>query len=130
VIAPATQSLTLPILGMTCASCQHHVQAALSSAPGVQSAHVDLMANRATVVFDPTLATPQSLLDAVRGAGYDAVLPRTGQDAPSAPPTPEHSSLRVWATLSAGAAAMLLSMPLDSSMDSPDRALMDLLPWL
>ena len=129
-IAPATQSLTLPILGMTCASCQHHVQAALSSAPGVQSAHVDLMANRATVVFDPTLATPQSLLDAVRGAGYDAVLPRTGQGAPAAPPTPEHSSLRVWATLSAGAAAMLLSMPLDSSMDSPDRALMDLLPWL
>jgi Cu+-exporting ATPase len=50
---PATESLTLPVLGMTCASCQHHVEEALRSTAGVKSAHVDLMANRAQVVFDP-----------------------------------------------------------------------------
>ena len=54
--ASATESLTLPILGMTCASCQHHVEEALRSTAGVESARVDLMANRARVVFDPAIA--------------------------------------------------------------------------
>ena len=58
----ATESLTLPVLGMTCASCQHHVEEALSSAAGVQSAHVDLMANKATVVFDPASTDPEHLI--------------------------------------------------------------------
>ena len=56
--SPATESLTLPVLGMTCASCQHHVEEALRSTAGVESAHVDLMAHRASVVFDPAIATP------------------------------------------------------------------------
>jgi Cu+-exporting ATPase len=51
--SPATESLTLPILGMTCASCQHHVEEALRETAGVESAHVDLMANRASVDYDP-----------------------------------------------------------------------------
>ena len=58
---PATESLTLPVLGMTCASCQHHVEEALRSTAGVESAHVDLMAHRASVVFNP-LAAPEHWL--------------------------------------------------------------------
>ena len=57
---PATESLTLPVLGMTCASCQHHVEEALRSTAGVESARVDLIANRASVVFDPAVAAPAS----------------------------------------------------------------------
>ena len=63
---------------MTCASCQHHVEAALRATAGVESARVDLMAHRASVVFDPELAAPQQLVEAIRGAGYDAVVPRIG----------------------------------------------------
>jgi Cu+-exporting ATPase len=59
---------------MTCASCQHHVEEALRATAGVESAHVDLMAHRASVVFDPALAAPEQLVEAIRGAGYDAVL--------------------------------------------------------
>ena len=92
------------------------------------------MANRATVAFDPALATPESLLEAIRGAGYDAVLPRAAQDTTSTPPKADNANLRAWATLSAGIAAMLLSMPLsmqiDSTMGPLDHALMDMLPWL
>ena len=51
--AHTTESLTLPVLGMTCASCQHHVEEALRATAGVESARVDLMAHRASVVFDP-----------------------------------------------------------------------------
>jgi P-type Cu+ transporter len=118
---------------MTCASCQNHVEAALASTAGVQSAHVDLMANRASVVFDPALTAPVNLIEAIRGAGYDAVLPRA--DAAAAQPSSDDETTaaaarKAWVTLAAGAAAMLLSMPLDSEMGPLDRALMDIAPWL
>jgi len=128
---PATESLTLPILGMTCASCQHHVEEALRSTSGVKSAHVDLIANRAQVDYDPLIATPGALVEAVRAAGYDAVLPR-----PDAPAQSSSDSLtsgaehKAFATIIAGAVTMLLSMPLGMNEGSLDHALMGLLPWL
>lgn len=78
--ARTRESLTLPVLGMTCASCQHHVEEALRATAGLESARVDLMAHRASVVFDPALAAPAQLVEAIREAGYDAVLPREGDD--------------------------------------------------
>ena len=127
---PATESLTLPVLGMTCASCQHHVEEALRSVPGVESAHVDLMAHRASIVFDPAVAAPARLVEAIRGAGYDAVLPRLGESGQSPQDHTPDPARKAWVTLAAGAAAMFLSMPLGSDMGSLDRALMRVLPWL
>ena len=132
---PASESITLPVLGMTCASCQHHVEEALRATAGVESAHVDLMAHRASVVFNPALAAPQQLVEAIRGAGYDAVLPRTG-DSAAGPDHQDHreheaeSSRKALTTLIAGAAAMLLAMPLGSQMGTLDRVLMRASPWL
>jgi Cu+-exporting ATPase len=119
----------LPILGMTCASCQHHVEEALRTTTGVESAHVDLIANRATVLFDPAIAAPAQLVEAVRAAGYDAVLPRP--DALSATaPSISGAETKAYTTLIAGAAAMLLAMPLGTEMGSLDHLLMRLFPWL
>ena len=128
----STESLTLPVLGMTCASCQHHVEEALRSTVGVESARVDLMAHRASVVFDPALAAPEKLVEAIRGAGYDAVLPRaSGEDKQSERrETDSAATFRAWITLAAGAAAMLLSMPLSEKMSALDSLLMRVLPWL
>jgi Cu+-exporting ATPase len=132
----ATESLTLPVLGMTCASCQHHVEDALRATAGVESAHVDLMANRASVVFDPGVTAPTALVESIRAAGYDAVLPRAGSVAPDAAShAPTESDLKAWITLAAGAAAMLLAMPLGTmtsgkGMGGLDHALMRVLPWL
>ena len=129
--APATESLTLPILGMTCASCQHHVEEALRATAGVESAHVDLMAHRASVVFDPAMAAPEQLVEAIRGAGYDAVLPRPSDSAVAEDHDhADESARKAWVTLAAGATAMLLAMPLGSQMGALDHALMRLLPWL
>jgi len=129
----ATESLTLPVLGMTCASCQHHVETALLATSGVQSAHVDLMANRVSVEFDPATTSPTNLVEAIRAAGYDAVIPHSDA-APSQTSSNDAISAKAarkaWATLAAGAAAMLLGMPLDSAMGPLDHALMDLAPWL
>lgn len=125
---PPTESLTLPVIGMSCAACQHHVEEALRSAPGVESARVDLMAHRASVVFDPTIVQPQSLIDAIRDAGYDAVLPRPGEQ-------PEQtrdagSPVKALVTIVAGALAMIFAMPLGSEMGAVDHVLMDWMSWL
>jgi P-type Cu+ transporter len=129
--AQETESLTLPVIGMTCAACQHHVESALQETAGVKSAHVDLMANRANVVFDPERASAKELVEAIRGAGYDAVLPRAGNAVGQAPASVEaEAQAKAVATLVGGAMAMLLSMPLGNDMGPADNFLMHILPWL
>src|SRR4051812_49090545 len=119
---------------MTCAACQHHVEEALRSTEGVESARVDLMAHRASVVFDPDRAQPEKLVEAIREAGYDAVLPRAGvsggeQHQESAGAL-RRAWMKAWTMVVAGALAMLLAMPLGPEMGAVDHALMRALPWL
>ncbi|MFZ1084426.1 MAG: heavy metal translocating P-type ATPase [Terracidiphilus sp.] len=126
-----TESITLPVLGMSCAACQHHVEEALRATAGVESARVDLMAHRASVVFDPALLKPAQLVEAIRAAGYDAVLPHAdGSTQETKQSGYIEAERKAYATLIAGAAAMLLAMPLGEKMGSLDHALMRLLPWL
>jgi len=126
-----TASLTLPVIGMTCASCQHHVESALKETAGVKSAHVDLMANRALVEFDPAEASAERLVEAIRKAGYDAVLPHSGAAAPHGPkPSQGKTEMKAAATLIAGAIAMLVAMPIGTQMGTLDHLLMGTLPWL
>jgi Cu+-exporting ATPase len=128
------ETLTLPVLGMTCASCQRHVEQALRAAAGVDEARVDLMAHRANVVFDPAVARPEALVEAVRRAGYDAVLPRRDAKGSEGEKAAPELSRRAWTALVAGAVAMLLAMPLGmtpgAAMSLPDRLLMHAEPWL
>ena len=128
-----TETITFPVIGMTCASCQHHVESALSGVSGVESARVDLMANRATVAFEPESTNPANLLKAVREAGYDAVMPRPGESSSQPPPDNAllvNASVKAWITLVSGALAMLMAMPLDREMGPVDHALMRILPGL
>ena len=115
---------------MTCASCQRHVEEALRATAGVESVRVDLMAHRASVVFDPNLAAPGQLVDAIRRAGYDAVLPRPNEPAAAARDEDRSAARKALATIAAGAAAMLLSMPLGAEMGAMNRGLAHLAPWL
>ena len=50
--------LSLPVEGMTCASCVGRVERALKAIPGVQSAAVNLATERADVTFSAA-ADPQ-----------------------------------------------------------------------
>ena len=61
--------LTLPIQGMSCASCAGRVEKALTKVPGVQSAEVNLATERAQVQIAPSVS-PQSLVSAVEQAGF------------------------------------------------------------
>jgi Cu+-exporting ATPase len=130
----STESLTVPVIGMTCASCQHHVESALKATAGVQSAHVDLIANRANIVFDPEKASPQTLVEAIRGAGYDAVLPQrhesTSTEASQSNVSSEGPMAKAILTLAAGGLAMLLAMPLGTEMGFVDHLMMRAFPSL
>ena len=62
---------TLPVQGMTCASCVSRVEKALRRPPGVLDVNVNLATERATVTYVPGQASRDDLVAAVRGAGYD-----------------------------------------------------------
>ena len=68
------EQIRIPVSGMTCAACQARVQRALQKAPGVADASVNLMMNSAAVTFDPTISSPNALVDAIRATGYGAEL--------------------------------------------------------
>ena len=73
-----TAQETLPIIGMTCASCVSRVEKALRNPPGVLKAEVNLATEKATVSYIPGQAGYKDLVEAVRGAGYDVVEPAPG----------------------------------------------------
>jgi Cu+-exporting ATPase len=69
--------LTLPVSGMTCASCVSHVGGALRSVTGVKAAEVSLAAESARIQIDSARAPSQAeLIAAVRSAGYDVPTER------------------------------------------------------
>ncbi len=69
----ATPLLQLPIEGMTCASCVGRVERALQAVPGVQSAHVNLATEQASLQLGDQAPAAQLLeqaVAAVHKAGY------------------------------------------------------------
>ncbi|MBI1794134.1 MAG: copper-translocating P-type ATPase [Chloroflexi bacterium] len=62
--------LTLPISGMTCASCVSHVEDALKEVPGVSNVTVNLATNKANLSYDPQRANLTDMQRAVDGVGY------------------------------------------------------------
>src|SRR5674476_1224119 len=68
-----TAQETLPILGMTCASCVSRVERALRKPPGVLKADVNLATEKAPVTYLPGQASRDDLVAAVKAAGYDVI---------------------------------------------------------
>jgi Cu+-exporting ATPase len=73
---PAIQTLTLPVEGMTCASCVTRVEKALKNVDGVQAVSVNLASEKAKVEFDRTKTNVELLRAAVADAGYSLLLPQ------------------------------------------------------
>jgi Cu+-exporting ATPase len=76
-----TETITLPIGGMTCASCVGHVERALKKVDGVTSASVNLATEKATVTFVPGIAGLTEFQQAVTDAGYEVLeVPETAEE--------------------------------------------------
>jgi Cu+-exporting ATPase len=67
------QPYRLALSGMTCASCVSSVEKSLKTVPGVQQVDVNF-AQRSATVFAHALPSPDLLINAVKNAGYGAVL--------------------------------------------------------
>src|SRR4051812_3228444 len=78
-----TIELSLPIEGMTCASCSNRVERFLRKADGVIDANVNLATEQATVRFDPRLVGRDELAHAVEAAGYNVRAETSVEDTAS-----------------------------------------------
>ncbi|MBK8018756.1 MAG: copper-translocating P-type ATPase [Betaproteobacteria bacterium] len=61
--------ITIPVQGMTCASCVRRVEKSLAAVPGVEQAAVNLATEQAAVTADASVSA-EALAAAVRKAGY------------------------------------------------------------
>ena len=66
----ALSDLTLPISGMTCASCVSHVEGALKELPGISNVVVNLATNKANLSYDPQQVKLDDMRRAVEDVGY------------------------------------------------------------
>ncbi len=64
------KSLSLPVQGMTCASCVSHVEGALKELPGVSNVVVNLGTNKASLSYDPARVTLADMARAIDDVGY------------------------------------------------------------
>ncbi|HEY3196893.1 MAG TPA: heavy metal translocating P-type ATPase [Nitrospirales bacterium] len=82
---PEIETLTIPIEGMSCASCVAKIERGLAAVPGVKSASVNLATEKATVHYRPGVADPVTIEQAIRRLGYQPVMPVTAQGVPVTP---------------------------------------------
>ena len=66
----ASQTLTLPITGMTCANCAMNISRGLNKLPGVDEANVNFAAEQAAVTFDPKTVSVKDLVEKVEKLGF------------------------------------------------------------
>ena len=71
-----TQSLILPISGMTCANCAMNISRGLKKLPGVSDANVNFAAEQASVIFDPHTVPPTALIQQVEKLGFRVATAR------------------------------------------------------
>lgn len=69
--------LEIPVRGMDCAECAHHVHRALADLPGVQDVHVLLTSEKAMLQIDSAQVDLPTIRRAVEEAGYS--IPETTQ---------------------------------------------------
>ena len=69
------ETVTLPVQGMSCASCVAKIEGGLAELPGVVSASVNFAAERATVAYVPGQVTLPILRRAITALGYEADAP-------------------------------------------------------
>lgn len=74
-------AFTIPVAGMTCAACAVSVHKAVAGVPGVVAARVEQSPGQVHVWIEGPVE-PQSVMDAIRAAGY-----RPGVPGVSVPPT-------------------------------------------
>nr|DAD18892.1 TPA_asm: hypothetical protein HUJ06_020355 [Nelumbo nucifera] len=62
------------VLGMTCSACAGSVEKAIKRLPGIRDAAVDVLNNKAQVLFFPNFVNEETIREAIEDAGFEAAL--------------------------------------------------------
>src|SRR5215218_6083642 len=98
--------ITIPVTGMTCASCVGRVERALKKVPGVLEARVNLATEKAAVGYLAGEVEPRELEKAVEGAGYGVI--REEESSVEDSHEREYSKLRADFLLAAALTALII----------------------
>jgi Cu+-exporting ATPase len=71
----AVEKISLPVEGMTCASCVARVEKAIKKIDGVKEVSVNLATEKATVEFEKSKVDVEKIANRVEDAGYKIILP-------------------------------------------------------
>ncbi len=105
-----TETITLSVGGMSCASCVATVEKALNRLPGVRTATVNFAIEKAIVEFDPKVSPVTSLEKAVTDVGYDIRHEEAGAEDRAMVELRRARNRLVWAWV-LGLVPMLLMLP-------------------
>ncbi|MCX5892804.1 MAG: cation transporter [Deltaproteobacteria bacterium] len=108
-----TEEITLSLGGLHCAACVARVERALSAAPGVELARVNLATRQAKVRFNPQATNLEALTAVVQEAGYEVESAAREQRPPRSPEA-EVRQFRNRFLL-----ALILSLPVWAAMIPP-----------
>jgi Cu+-exporting ATPase len=81
----ATEEILFSVGGMHCAACVARVERALTNAPGVDLATVNLATRQARIRYDSGLTDAEALAQVVTDAGYEVEAATKEQRAPASP---------------------------------------------
>mgnify|MGYP003932124417 CR=1 FL=1 len=65
-----TETISLPVTGMHCASCAQNIERSVKKLPGVDDTYVNFAGEQATVSFDPEQLSVDDVVGGIRKAGY------------------------------------------------------------
>ncbi|MBM2839727.1 MAG: copper-transporting P-type ATPase [Bacteroidetes bacterium] len=111
-------TISLPVEGMTCASCVARVEKALKNVDGVQNASVNLATEKATVEFSPARTSVDNLKAAVEEAGYSLLVPKGEERSGDARKDAAYAQMKKEFIQSAVLTAPIILLSMLSMMDS------------
>lgn len=70
---PANKTVVIGVRGMTCTSCETHIEEALKKLQGVVSVDADYKKKNVTVVYNPEQVTIKQIREAIAATGYELI---------------------------------------------------------
>ena len=129
-VSDKAQSLTIPIEGMSCASCVARIEEGLRTLRGVARASVNLATETATVEFLPSQTGQKAIQDTIRNLGYTpgseaesamGATPSSISDERRQQVALEALKLRFWIATSLTVSIMILAMSRHLDLTIPQQ---------
>ncbi|RLC00493.1 MAG: cation-transporting ATPase PacS, partial [Deltaproteobacteria bacterium] len=89
-----SETISLPISGMTCANCAMNIERVVGKLKGVQAVNVNFASEQASVTYDNGKLTLNDIADQVTKAGFGVVTPQDGTDVEDAEQAARDAEIR------------------------------------